>query len=264
MIKGLDSSSVPNASQVAQAKAAGYKIWSGYLQTKPNVNIYHAWTEADFDIARQCGSKPIAYCSGWDDPVACKNLAAQWDVLLCLDVESSIRADGSWVQGWLDASGAGLYGNSPVFAARRAPFYVLAAYPGYDPGTTWPGNVALPPGPHGWQYQGTHSLFGIGVDTTNFDDWFVQSSPPQQDEETQMFIAVVQGTPAQFLVTDSVIVGIDSGPDSAALQAAGIKQTSPMSAAQWKGIQDAYALNASSGAANGTVTGSGTINLTVK
>jgi len=48
---------------------------------------------------------------------------------LCLDIESGIRGDGPWKQAWLDASGAGVYGNGPCHNCRAA-FHVLAAYPG--------------------------------------------------------------------------------------------------------------------------------------
>lgn len=174
MIAGLDSSVfTPSADIALSAKAAGVGVWSGYLATKPGVKIYHPWTQVDFDNARLCGGTPIAYCSGLDDPVGCKNQAALWNVRLCLDVEQTIRGDGSWVQPWLDASGAGLYGNHPVFAGRVAPFYILAAYPGTDPGVTWPSYYPRPSGPCGWQWEGTHTEFGGGVDRSWLDDWFL-------------------------------------------------------------------------------------------
>lgn len=134
MIAGLDSSfAVPMAAQADAARAAGVGLWSGYLTSKSNVGIAHPWRQFDFDNARRCGGTPIAYCSGNDDPVACKALAASWSVHLCLDVESGIRGNGSWVQGWVDAAEAGLYGHAPVFIGRRAAFYILAAYRGNDP-----------------------------------------------------------------------------------------------------------------------------------
>jgi hypothetical protein len=136
------------------------------------VGLYHDWTRAEFEVARQCGSTPIAYCSGWDDPVACKAQAAAWNVLLCLDNEGGIRPDGAWAQPWLDASGAGVYGNAPVHRLRAA-FHVLAAYPSSgDPGGASWNYTARPAGPCGWQWAGTHTEFGIGVDSTWFDDWF--------------------------------------------------------------------------------------------
>src|SRR5262249_16766074 len=125
MIAGLDSSfGRPSAALALQAKASGVSLWSGYLATKAGVRLAAPWTRADFDNARRCGGTPIAFCSGWDDPVACRALAAQWNVRLCLDVEEGIRGDGAWVQPWLDASGAGLYGNAQVHDGRNAVFHV--------------------------------------------------------------------------------------------------------------------------------------------
>src|SRR5215472_13783959 len=118
------------------------------------------------------GSTPIAFCSGWDDPTALRTMAAAWNVRLCLDVESGIRGDGPWVQPWLDASGAGLYGVAGVHAGRRAAFHILARYPGFDPGVTWDGGVLRPPGPVGWQWLGGHLEFGLDVDRGWYDDWF--------------------------------------------------------------------------------------------
>ena len=110
MIVGLDSAQPPTADQARAAARAGIRLWSGYLGTRPNFGLYHIWSRQDFENARLCGGTPIAFCSGWDDPVACKALAKDWNVRLCLDVESGIRGDGQWVQAWLDSSGAGLYG----------------------------------------------------------------------------------------------------------------------------------------------------------
>jgi hypothetical protein len=171
VIAGLDSATEPTAAQADAAKAAGVRLWSGYIATQPNVGLYHPWPRAAFENARRCGSIPIAYCSGWDDPGALKILAATWNVRLCLDVEGGIRGDGSWAQNWLDASGAGVYGNAPVHRLRAA-FHVLAAYPGGDPQATWASYLARPAGLCGWQFQGTHSEFGVGVDRCWFDDGF--------------------------------------------------------------------------------------------
>lgn len=175
MIAGLDSSfDVPSAAQLAEAKQHGVRMWSGYLQTRSGVNIGHAWEQAEFARVRTAGLAVLAFCSGLDDPVACKNLAAAWGVRLCLDVEGGIRGDGPWVQAWLHQSGAGLYGNAPVFANRQAAFYVLAAYPGDNPTRTWTSDphYPRPNGPCGWQWQGTHQEFGCGVNRGWYDDWF--------------------------------------------------------------------------------------------
>lgn len=172
MIAGLDSSfAKPTPAQLQQAKAHGVRMWSGYLTTKPGVNIAAPWSQQDFDRVKAAGLSSIAFCSGKDDPVACKNRAAAWGVRLCLDVESGIRSDGPWVQDWLTKSGAGLYGGGPVFRGRRAAFYVLAAYQS-DPRATWSTRVPRPNGPCGWQWQGTHTEFGCTVDRGWYDDWF--------------------------------------------------------------------------------------------
>lgn len=183
MIAGLDSSTQPSPAQAVAAKNAGVRLWSGYLQTKPNVGLYAPWSQQGFENARLCGSTPIAYCSGWDNPATCQALAAAWKVRLCLDVENGIRPNGAWVQGWLDASGAGLYGNLPVHT-HKATFHILAAYPGFDPQATWDPRLLAPPGPSGWQWQGTHTEFGVGVDRGWFDDWFASTYGSQPGDLT--------------------------------------------------------------------------------
>ncbi|HEX6681106.1 MAG TPA: peptidoglycan-binding domain-containing protein [Gaiellaceae bacterium] len=173
MIAGLDSSaSKPSAAQLAQAKAHGVKMWCGYLATKPHVNIGFPWARDDFARVKAAGLTTVAFCSGKDDPVACKNQAAAWGVRLCLDVEDGIRLDGPWVQDWLTQSGAGLYGHQSVFPGRRAPFYILTRFPGHDPGTTWDPSHARPNGPCGWQWGENRSEFGCNVDRGWYDDWF--------------------------------------------------------------------------------------------
>ena len=122
-----------------------------------------------------------------------------WNVRLCLDVEGGIRPDGPWVQPWLSASGAGLYGNAPVHGGRTAAFHVLAAYVA-DPQATWSG--AAPGTPCGWQWRGTHSEFGIGVDRGWYDDWFLgeeemdQYSKDTNDKVTEVWDLLRQGTHA--------------------------------------------------------------------
>lgn|GEM_PF-7090824 len=179
MIAGLDSSfNKPTSAQLAQAKAHGVRMWSGYLATRPGVGLAAPWPQSDFDRVKAAGLSTIAFCSGRDDPAACKSRAAAWGVRLCLDVESGIRADGPWVQDWLTKSGAGLYGNPPVFKGRRAAFYVLAAYLNSDPHATWSPHVPRPNGPCGWQWRGTHTEFGCSVDRGWYDDWFATGAAP--------------------------------------------------------------------------------------
>lgn len=183
MIAALDSAACrPTAAQADAARVAGIRVWSGYLTTRPNVGIYGgSWSREDFENARRCGGRPIAFCSGWDDPVALRALAAAWRVRLCLDVEFGIRDDGPWVPDWLRLSGAGLYGNFSVHyhtgepIGRGATFNIGAAYPGFDPRMTWPSYLPRPDAPCGWQREGSHQEFGCEVDSSWLDDWFGQS-----------------------------------------------------------------------------------------
>src|SRR5439155_12623727 len=115
MTPWLDSAYPPNASQIAQAKAAGYGGWAGYFS---GMNILHGWDKSDFDRVKAGGLRTLAYCSGWADPALMKAQSQAWQVPICLDDESGIRADGGWVQLWLNISGAGLYGNYWVHSSR--------------------------------------------------------------------------------------------------------------------------------------------------
>jgi hypothetical protein len=168
----LDSATPPSVAQVQAAKAAGIAVWSGYLATRSGVRLFRPWTQAEFAVVKALPGIPIAYASGWDDPALCKAVAARWGVRLCLDVEGGIRGDGPWVQGWLDASGAGLYGTSGVHPGRRAAFHIAAWYLTQDPRASWPASWPRPASPCGWQWQNTHTEFGVGVDRCWFDDWF--------------------------------------------------------------------------------------------
>jgi hypothetical protein len=176
----LDSAVAPNDSQIAQAKAAGYAGWAGYFYAP---GIYHpyaadgrdlGWTMERFHAVQNAGLGALAYCSGNADPLAMRAQSHTWDVPICLDDEAGIRADGPWVQPWLDASGAGLYGNYWVHTGRTAPFHVLAAYPTsgdpYD--ASWWSQTPRPAGICAWQWAGSHSWAGITVDSTWADDNF--------------------------------------------------------------------------------------------
>lgn len=181
MIAALDSSlDAPSADQARAAGAAGVRVWCGYLATRAGVGLEVAWPELAFWNASQAGGTPIAFASGWDDPLALRQLAAAWQVRLALDCESGIRdlGEGGWnTQAWLDASGAGLYGLARVHVLR-APFHIVARYPGFDPRATWDARAGpRPPAPCGWQWQGTHPEFGRSVDRLWLDDWFAGGDP---------------------------------------------------------------------------------------
>jgi hypothetical protein len=161
------------------AKAAGRRVWSGYISTAPfdgksHYNLARPWSQAEFEVARQCGGTPIAYASGWDDPEGLRRLAGSWRVRLCLDNESAVRPDGAWVQGWLSVASAGHYALAQFHAGRLAAFNIVCNYPrsGDPGGDSWPSWYPRPSGPCGWQWAGSHNEFGVTVDSSWLDDWF--------------------------------------------------------------------------------------------
>lgn len=169
MISGRDSAYPPSDAVLAAAAQAGVGAWFGYFA---GPNILNGWAKTDFDRVKAHGMVTLAYCSGWSDPAAMRAQSLAWGVPICLDDESGLRPDGQWVQGWLDISGAGLYGNWFVHN-RNAPFHILAAYPtSGDPfEATW-NTQPRPPGPCGWQWCGTHPEFGASCDSAFLDPWF--------------------------------------------------------------------------------------------
>jgi hypothetical protein len=166
MKAGVDSAYPPDDRSIAAAASAGITNWAGYFA---GPKILNGWSLSDFHRVQAAGLTTHAYCSGWSDPLAMRAQGLSWDIPICLDVEGRIRGDGPWVQGWLDASGAGLYGNLDVHH-HTAPFHILADYPGYDPKATWPSNAPKPPTACGWQWQGTHQQYGHAVDSAWLDD----------------------------------------------------------------------------------------------
>src|SRR5258706_407064 len=106
MLAGRDSAFPPSPSTISAEVAGGIRVGGGYISTAPydgysHFQLYHPWPKEGFDYLRALGGKPIAFCSGWDNPNLLKILAQQWDVRLCLDVENGIRGDGPWVEGFL-------------------------------------------------------------------------------------------------------------------------------------------------------------------
>lgn len=204
MIVGLDSAFPPSPTTVLAAKRGGVGLWSGYISTAPydggsHYGLYHPWPREGFEYARLAGGTPIAFCSGWDSPGALKALATAWNVRLCLDVEGGIRADGPWKQPWLNASGAGVYGNDGCHINCSAPFHVRAAYPGVgDVRATWGGPVPRPATPCGWQWAGTHPEFGVTVDRGDYDDWFGGGNMTVQIDPADPVAKDVTGLYKQF------------------------------------------------------------------
>lgn len=188
MIAAIDSSADgPTVESALAARAAGVRVWGGYLATNAHVGLYAPWQRWQFDLARLCGGTPLAFCSGWDDPHTLRAFAAEWGVRLTLDVEPGIRGDGPWVPGFLEASGAGLYGLLAVHH-WPAPFHIMADYPGSDPGRVW--LTGTTPGtPLGWQWWGTHQEFGRSVDRLWLDDWF--GGPEMLDPNDPVVVALI-------------------------------------------------------------------------
>lgn len=229
MIAAFDSSdSRPSPAQAAAAYASGVRAWAGYIGTRPGLGLASLWGWGDFQVVKQAGMLAIAYCSGFDDPVAVRELAAAWGVVLGVDVEPGIRDDGAWVPGFLQESGAGLYGLASVHyhtgepIGRGAAWNIMANYPGFDPQATWIGGLPPPAAPHGWQWQGTHTEFGLSVDSNWLEDRFLQLGP--EEENTDMPLIIGAPNRPAFLLDGRLWVGIADANDVAALQAAGVKE----------------------------------------
>lgn len=184
----LDSSfDVPNDAQVEAARIAGIRQWNGYLALPGGGRgLATHWTRADFDRVRRLGADPIGFCSGWDDPIAIRNMAKEWRVRPCVDAEHGIRDDhegGDWIPGWVRQAQSGLYGLASVHyetgqpIGRGAQFCIVARYPFMiSEMTTWdPAAGPRPDVPHGWQCRGTHRepWAPLSVDTAIMDDWFL-------------------------------------------------------------------------------------------
>lgn len=179
----------PDAVQAAAAYAAGVRVWGGYLaglvppgpRSAGGSNLATGWSRADFEVLRAAGITPVAFASGWDDPAVCRLLASDWRVRLMLDVEDAIRGDGPWVDEWLAASGAGIYGLCSAHA-HVAPAHIVARYPGIPvAASSWDSSCPRPAGLLGWQSMGTHTdpVTGLQADAGWVDEGFMDMTPEQ-------------------------------------------------------------------------------------
>lgn len=193
MVVGLDSSSDrPTPPIIAQAYAAGVRVWGGYLVSDDDATVLEArargqglrgllapWTLAEFRVVTEGGMRAIGFCSGNDSPGPVGDKARANGILPCLDDEQGIRPVGGWEQTWLHSSGAGLYGAQAQHDGITAPFHIAAFYPsGGCPGASWP-DANRPAAPCGWQCQGSHQEFGLTVDRGIYDDWFGAGVKPE-------------------------------------------------------------------------------------
>lgn len=223
MRTGFDSAYPPTVSQIQAAKAAGISAWSGYFPGPGILNgwseqNFHDVMNGGLGTSAYCSgwADPVAMETqrvSWgvpriilDDESGIRSVATHTQfefsagenrrlarsmmhtvgglIRPVLEQKNGVWTVSSWVQPWLNASGAGQYGNEPVFAGVVASCYVFAAYPGGDPGLSWPTYYPRPSGgPCGWQFQGTHSFSGIGVDSTHYDDDFWAFGPKPGEEE---------------------------------------------------------------------------------
>jgi hypothetical protein len=175
LFKTLDSYSAPSDAQIALAKADGVKAWNGYL---PGAHIDSTWKSTDFARIKDAGLYTLAYASGAADPLAMKTLALQWGVKGCLDVERSIRPNGTWVQPWLTDSGFGFYASQSGYPQDAAAFHVVAVYVVDDPHVSWPAGMPLPGNtPHGWQWCENEAAYGTDVDRSWFDSTVYVPNP---------------------------------------------------------------------------------------
>lgn len=219
MKKALDSAYPPNAAQLATAKQYGYTAWFGYFAGPNILHgwadaDFQRVLAAGFDTMAYCSgwADPVAEKTRaaalgipitLDDESGIRSLISPSNAGLVPETYVSANrkiaranfpngearpvleeVDGKlqvsdWVQPWLDASGAGQYGNEPVFAGVHASRYVFAAYPGGTVTLTWPTYYPRPADGHpcAWQWQGTTTFAGIGVDVTNLDDDFFAFGP---------------------------------------------------------------------------------------
>lgn len=193
MITGLDSSFArPTLAQAQAARAAGVRIWGGYLASMDGLGLATRWSRADFAVVQEAGLRAIGFCSGWDDPVWIRDTAAAWGILVCVDVEPGIRDDGPWIQGWVRTAACGLYGLASVHywdgepVGRDAAFNIVADYLAVGcTGETWPSWLPRP-ARCGWQCRGDHQEFGLEVDRGSYDDWFLGEEDMTDDQAAKL------------------------------------------------------------------------------
>ena len=216
MLAGRDSAYAPTDAQLDAFYAQGVRVFGGYIKLG-NDGIYHGWSQTDFARVKAHGFVPIAYMSGWDDPAQARATAASWGVaIVIVDIESGIRPDGTWAQGWINTAQAGEYGNLPV-QYHTAPIHEDAGYPGSDPRATWPAGVARPAGICGWQWQGSHAENGLTVDSAWWDDSIARTYGtssgalygPAQLRNTEDSGIAILFHPTQVDRMDVLVIGTD-------------------------------------------------------
>lgn len=168
----IDSAFAPTLANAQAAKAAGIKLWAGYVA---GGRVYHAWSRQDFDVIRQAGMRPVFVHVGTSGQEAVANAwqcGAMTGDIVALDVEAGWN--DTYSQAWcaaVKAAGftAWLYGLDSEVNAHGAPFDgVWAARYVYP-------TVPTPTSRESIQYWNSHDEFGVGVDRSVCDDrWATQ------------------------------------------------------------------------------------------
>jgi hypothetical protein len=217
----IDSWWEPTDAQLAIAVAHGIVGWSGYLKYNATDRIYHGWADATFERVLAHGLVAYGYCSGWAPAGWAAARARALGIKAMLDVESTVRPDGAWVDPWLTASpGVGIYAGGATLNAHRThrhDGYQIGFYPGgADPGIDWPTANARPNGPCAWQYTDKVFIAGIGtVDGSHFGVGWNQAAVAANTRDIDMACIVnVSGGGGQWLLSGDLYVQLD--PASAA------------------------------------------------
>lgn len=256
MRTGFDSAYPPSPAQIAAAKAAGITAWSGYFAGPGILNgwseqNFHDVMNGGLDTSAYCsgwadpvamknqqaawgvprillddesGIRSLPTIPGQDQHPGTENRRVARSMMHggaarpVLEQVNGVWTVSSWVQPWLDASGGGQYGNMPVFAGVHASCYVFAAYPGGDPGASWPSYYPRPAdgNPCGWQFMGTHGFDGISVDSTHYDDnfWAFGPSPGHLTEDEMLYTSPFHALPATLKAFAAATIYSDPSPNA--------------------------------------------------
>lgn len=174
MIPGLDSSSEPSASQIAQAYNAGVRVWGGYI----GPGAYHDWSPATFEAVRGAGMGAVAFAFPQSDPGQMRAQAGGVGALLCLDnaigdtPNPYAAANATWLATARQGGPAGMYGQPAVLNYWKGHYDFAIVCGSGNTSTNNPLGLSVPSGN---QYWNTHTEFGMAVDRGWYDPWFEEA-----------------------------------------------------------------------------------------